>query len=450
MADHDPTEDYPELSSENETAVVEGDEKPIQWNAADWTVDVLRDKLAKGKIDLQPEYQREYVWRLKPELPSRLIESLLLHIPIPPIYFAKLATGSWEVIDGQQRLTTLFQFVGNEFELQKLNKMGSLNGLKFAGLSEKHQDTILNATIRSVVIETGTNDQMRYEVFERLNRGAMALNEQEIRNCVYRGGFCDLLAKLEKDQSWRKVKGGSEPEPRFAEREMILRFFAFAERINHYKGNLKRFLNGYMSDYAPKEQDKIDEQAEMFRQTMGNIYSVFGNQSARLYSAGTEDQPTVDGKWETKFSVSALDIQASAMYGQNPAKVQIAAEQIREAYLLYILSNPQVRLAISRQPASATATKTRCFGFKAIVQDILTNTNIEPRFFDYSFRHQLFDADPTCKLCSNQIHNFDDCAVDHILPYSRGGKTEPTNAQLAHRSCNGRKCANIASGTVNP
>lgn len=444
MPEYDPIEDYPELASESEGDVTgPGDETPIQWNAADWTVDVLRDKLAKGKIDLQPEYQREYVWRLKPELPSRLIESLLLHIPIPPIYFAKLATGSWEVIDGQQRLTTLFQFVGNQFPLQKLNRMGSLNGLTFKNLPEKHQDTILNATIRSVVIETGTNDQMRYEVFERLNRGAMALNEQEIRNCVYRGGFCDLLAELEKDQAWRKVKGGLEPEPRFAEREMILRFFAFAEQINYYKGNLKGFLNGYMADHAPKDQGKIDEQAEMFRQTMRNIYAVFGDYSARLYSTGTEDHPTAEGRWETKFSVSALDIQASALMGQPPAKVQAAAEQIREAYLFYILSNPQVRLAISRQPAAATATKTRCFGFKAIVQDILTNTILEPRFFSYSFRRQLFDADPTCKLCNNQIHDFNDAAVDHIHPYSKGGKTQPVNAQLAHRSCNARKCANV-------
>ena len=448
MTDNDPTDAYPELASEEEADVTLNDDKPISVNSSDWTVEVLCNRRTRRKINLQPEYQREYVWRLKPELPSRLIESLLLNIPIPPIYFAKMPNETLEVIDGQQRLTTLFHFVEDQFALQKLERIKSLNGLKFSQLSETQQDKILGSQIRSVVIETGANDQMRYEVFERLNRGAMALNEQEIRNCVYRGLFCDLLANLEKDQWWRKVKGGSEPEPRFAEREIILRYFAFAERINHYKGNLKRFLNGYMADYAPKDQDKVDEQAEMFRETMRNIYAVFGTHSARLYSAGTEDNPTAEGKWETKFSVSALDIQASALLGQPPAKVQAAAEQIREAYLLYILSNSQVRLAISRQPAAATATRTRCFGFKAIVQDILTNTTLEPRFFSYTFRQQLFDADPTCKLCKNQIHSFDDSAVDHIHPYSKGGKTEPANAQIAHRSCNGRKCANVSLPTA--
>ncbi len=443
MTDDDPTEAYPELAPEAEADASPNDDKPLSVNSMDWTVEVLCSRRTRSKIDLQPEYQREYVWRLKPELPSRLIESLLLNIPVPPIYFAKLSNESLEVIDGQQRLTTLFHYVEDQFALQKLERIKSLNGLKFSQLSETQRDKILGSQIRSVVIETGASDQMRYEVFERLNRGAMALNEQEIRNCVYRGRFCDLLAKLEKDQAWRKAKGGSEPEPRFAEREMILRFFAFTDRINYYKGNLKRFLNEYMAHHAPKEPIKIEEQAEMFRQTMRNIYAVFGEYSARLYSTGTEDHPTAEGKWETKFSVSALDIQASALLGQPPAKVQAAAEQIREAYLLYILSNSQVRLAISRQPAAAQATKTRCFGFKAIVQEILANTALEPRFFSYSFRRQLFEAAPTCKLCNNQIHNFDDSAVDHILPYSKGGKTEPANAQIAHRSCNARKCASV-------
>ena len=320
MPEDDSTEAYPELAPEAEPDAASNDNRPLSVNSTDWTVEVLCSRRTRSKIDLQPEYQREYVWRLKPELPSRLIESLLLNIPVPPIYFAKLPNESLEVIDGQQRLTTLFHFVEDQFALQKLERIESLNGLKFSQLSETQRDKILGSQIRSVVIETGTNDQMRYEVFERLNRGAMALNEQEIRNCVYRGVFCDLLAKLEKDQLWRKVKGGSEPEPRFVEREMILRFFAFAERINYYKGNLKQFLNGYMANHAPKDQNKIDEQAEMFRQAMRNVYAVFGNHSACLYSTGTEDHPTAEGKWETKFSVSALDIQASALLGQPPSE----------------------------------------------------------------------------------------------------------------------------------
>jgi hypothetical protein len=85
----------------------------------------------------------------------------------------------------------------------------------------------------------------------------MILNEQELRNCVYRGPFNDLLAGLEKDATWRKAKGGDEPEGRFKEREIILRFFAFANRLANYTGNLKRFLSEYMGQYAPHEPQDL-------------------------------------------------------------------------------------------------------------------------------------------------------------------------------------------------
>lgn len=123
----------------------------------------------------------------------------------------------FEVIDGQQRLTTLIRFVRNDFALQKLQRLASLNGKRFHELSEEHQSTVLDATIRTIVIDAGQNHNLRYEVFERLNRGSIALNEQELRNCIYRGPFCDLLTALEQDASWRKVKGSAKPEPRFLE-----------------------------------------------------------------------------------------------------------------------------------------------------------------------------------------------------------------------------------------
>ena len=441
-----PAPAYPELDPEiqTETDEPQADDKPVTTEAKDWTVSVLDNKYNRGQIDLQPEYQREYVWNLKPELPSRLIESLLLDIPVPPIYFAKMPDGKMEVIDGQQRLTTLVKFLKGDFALQKLQRMSSLNGKRFADLNEPQQTKIEDAQIRSVTIDAGNNPSLRYEVFERLNRGSMALNEQEIRNCVYRGEFCDLLAKLEKETAWRQVKGGDKPESRFAEREMILRFFAFSNRIDFYKGSLKRFLSDYMEKHAPKngETEKLTEQAEQFRGAMKNVYAVFGKHSGRLYTAG-DSASHPDGKWEPKFSVSALDIQASALMGHDAAKVQIAADQIREAYLLYLLSSPAVRDAISRQPAGTVASKTRWSGFKPIVLEILTNTHLEPRFFTYEFRHQLFTSNPVCGICSNPIHHFEDCAVDHIHPYSKGGKTEAANAQIAHRSCNARKCANV-------
>ena len=153
-------------------------------------------------LALQPRFQREYLRKQKPELKSRLIESVLLEIPIPPLYFGRLPGGKLEVIDGQQRLTTLVKFVNNEFSLQRLTRMPSLNGLKFHELSTDYQEKITDTPIRTVEIDAGGNTDLRYEIFERLNRGSMVLNEQELRNCVIEETSMTFLL------NWKKIASG--------------------------------------------------------------------------------------------------------------------------------------------------------------------------------------------------------------------------------------------------
>jgi 5-methylcytosine-specific restriction endonuclease McrA len=434
------SEDQLEPEAEDEQPVVKADDRPVTSQTSDWTISALRDKLDRGQLDLQPKFQREYVWSTRPELPSRLIESLLLEIPIPPIYFGKVTEGRLEVIDGQQRLTTLVDFVSNKFPLRKLHRMSSLNHKFFKDLMKSQQEKILDTPIRSIVIDAGANTELRYEIFERLNRGSMTLNEQELRNCVYRGPFNDLLAELEKEMYWRKAKGGNAPEGRFKEREMILRFFAFANRLPNYTGNLKRFLNEYIGQYAPKEPQDLKAHASLFKQTIQNIYAVFGEKSARLYEINPRSNK---GVWDTKFSVMALDIQASALINQPSNKVQQAAEQIRELFLFTMLTDAEMQDAISKRTGSSVQSKLRWTKFRSLVDPIIDGTIVEPRFFEFSFRKELFDESPTCRLCKNEIHSLDDSTVDHIVPYSKSGKTKADNAQLAHRSCNARKNAQM-------
>lgn len=440
-----PSEDQLEPENGDEVPVTKPDDHPVTSQICDWTISALTDKLDRGLLALQPKFQREYVWSLRPELPSRLIESLLLKIPIPPIYFGKGKGGSLEVIDGQQRLTTLVRFVRNEFALVKLLRMSSLNGKLFKQLTTEQQEKILDEPIRTIVIDAGNNSELRYEIFERLNRGSMALNEQELRNCVYRGPFNDLLAELEKDPYWRKVKGGTEPEWRFKEREMILRFFAFANRLAQYSGNLKSFLNDYMGQYAPKDEAAIKAHTLLFKLTMQNVYAVFGNNSARLYEVNPR---TNNGDWDSKFSVTALDIQAAALMNKPPAKVQLAAEQIRELFLFTMLTDVEMQDAISRRTGSTVQTKIRFTKFKALVDAIVDGVLIEPRFFDLQFRKELWNKGHVCQLCKNEIHLFEDSTVDHIVPYSKNGKTVPANGQLAHRCCNARKNAQMPETAI--
>jgi Protein of unknown function DUF262/HNH endonuclease len=437
----EPLPDDDHLEPETEDEQRDGqDDRPVASEIRDWTISVLKEKWERGSLSLRPSFQREYVWTLRPELPSRLIESLLLESPIPPIYFGKDANNRLEMIDGQQRLTTLIDFVSNKFPLRRLNRMASLNQKYFRDLPTAAQDKILDTPIRSITIDVASNSELRYEVFERLNRGSMALNEQELRNCVFRGPFNDLLETLENDPVWRRVKGGDKPEPRFKEREIILRVFSFADRLQHYTGNLKRFLNDYMRQYAPGRPDALEAYAAAFKQATVNIYTVFGRQSARLYEVNPQ---TNAGGWDAKFSVTALDIQTGALWNQPTMKVQRVAEQLRELFLYMLLTDADLQLSITKATGSAAQTKIRWNKFRSLAEPIIAGTNVEPRFFDFNFRKRLYDSSHTCQLCKNEIHSLEDSTVDHIIPYSRGGKTTPENGQLAHRGCNASKNANL-------
>ena len=437
------SDDFLEPEADDDERQVADDDRPVVSQPADWIIRVLSEQEEAGLLNLQPEFQRPYVWGLKPELPSRLIESVLLEIPIPPLYFGKLAAGKLEVIDGQQRLTTLIKFTKNEFPLERLVRMPSLNGKRFRDLSKEYQEKIKHTPIRTVMIDAGNNNDLRFEIFERLNRGSMGLNEQELRNCIYRGDFNKLLEVLEKDSNWRNIKGGDKPEPRFKEREMILRFLALANRINFYRGGLKRFLNDYMENWAPKKAVAIKEQEQMFQQTMQNVHTVFGEHSGKLYSITPGSR---DGGWDKKFSIAALEIQASALLGQDSSRVQKVADQIQEHFIMLLLIDKDLQGAISQHTSGSSQTKLRWTKFKDIIQPLLDNVDIEPRFFDFGFRKQLYDENPICAICGNRIHSLEDSTVDHINPHSKGGKTVRENAQLSHRSCNASKNDKVSSG----
>lgn len=221
---------------------------------------------------------------------------------------------------------------------------------------------------------------------------------------------------------------------------MILRFLALANRVQFYNGGLKRFLNDYMAKHAPRDVTAIKEQAHLFQKTMQNVYTVFGPNSGRLYGIQSGRR---DGRWDSKFSIAALEIQASALLGQDTFKVQKVADQIREHFLFLLLTNRAVQDAISQATGGSSATRLRWSAFKAVIQPILENVSIEPRFFSFEYRKSLYDANPVCAICKNRIHTFEDSTVDHIIPYSRGGKTVEENGQLSHRSCNAVKNAAI-------
>lgn len=190
----------------------------------------------------RPTFQRKYVWTDK--LASKLIESILLKVPIPPIYLSQNEDFELDVIDGQQRIYSLFRFTDNQFALRDLEVLKELNGKRFFELDSKVRRQIETHTLRCVLVTNESHPEIKFEVFERLNTNTAPLNAQELRNCIYRGVLNEILKDCVTDENWREIIGRSTPDKRMREEEIALRFFAFKnEGLASYRTPLKFWLN---------------------------------------------------------------------------------------------------------------------------------------------------------------------------------------------------------------
>ena len=225
-----------------EALIVEPAKRRVFTESADPTVKVLYDDYKSGYLILQPNFQRYFVWDQSKS--SRLIESVLMNVPLPVVYLAQEEDGTASVIDGQQRLTSFFQFIDGQFALKNLRVLSELNGRRFANLDRTQQRVIQQCAIRSIKILRESDPELRFEIFERLNTGSVALNDQELRNCVYRGPYNELLKEMSCDHDFMYILGIMEPERRMRDVELVLRFSAFYHSTYlKYQSPMRRFLN---------------------------------------------------------------------------------------------------------------------------------------------------------------------------------------------------------------
>ena len=254
-------------------------ERKISTQPYDLSVQTLMEQWEEKTLKI-PEIQREYVW--DNGRASRLIESLILNIPIPPVYFSETKDATFEVIDGHQRVRSIARYLNNEFGLSGLRVLDEFKGVRFFKLPAREQRFLKSRSLRAVVISYDSHPSMKFEVFERLNTGGISLNAQELRNSIYRGTFNRELKELVKDQNYRECIGTTMPRRRMVDEELILRFFALRELLPKYRPPLKRKLNDYMDKNKNPREEWLDERRGVFRDTMAEMAVVLGNQSFRL------------------------------------------------------------------------------------------------------------------------------------------------------------------------
>lgn len=256
----------------------------------------MKRKYDRGKICMDPSFQRNFVWNNRQM--SELIESVIIGIPLPLIYLAESQEGRLVVVDGRQRLTTFIKFLNSEFRLMGLRILKDLNGYNFQDLEKderfsKYATDIEDFQLVVQIIKYPTPDKVRFDIFDRVNRGGTPLNKQEMRNALYQGRSTELLKDLAEGEAFLQATGSSISPKHMKDRYIILRALCFSlyqrrelidadGKIIEYRSDIEDFLGRGMEFLNACTDMQIDELKWEFERNMRHIYYVLGEDAFRI------------------------------------------------------------------------------------------------------------------------------------------------------------------------
>ncbi len=247
------------------------------------TLDLLILRLQYSEIDLAPSFQRQGgIW--KDLTQSRLIESILIRIPLPAFYFDATDNDRWLVVDSQQRLATLKRFViDKDLRLSGLEFLDHLNGKGYDDLHRSFQRRILETQVTVNLIEEGTPSRVKFDIFKRINTGRLPLSAQEIRHALNQGKAAELLVELVGSEEFKRATDNGIRGTRMDDRECVLRFLSFTlVPYTRYKDtNLDSFLNERMSDINKMSDQDIEHLRRQFLRAMAAAFDIFGTDAFR-------------------------------------------------------------------------------------------------------------------------------------------------------------------------
>lgn len=293
----------------------------IDFYMTEYSVEYLADKMNQGRFVI-PEYQREFTW--ESERQSRFIESIIMGLPIPFIFFWEMETGQLEIVDGSQRLRTIQHYVNNDLKLTELEELPSISHTYFSDLLPSRQNKILNRSIRGIVLNEHADDQARFDMFERINTGSKVTNTAEVRRGALRGPFQDMVTELADSE----ILGRLAPISRKSKNErineeLVARFFAYGDGLENYKDSPSRFI----FDYTKKMNEKFIEEAELsaiyrrrFYDTLDFVERVFPNGFKK--TAGATTTPRV--RFEAIAIGSYLALKINPQLDQNWQEIDIS------------------------------------------------------------------------------------------------------------------------------
>jgi hypothetical protein len=348
-------EDKPLYEIDSGASEIDPDEVPVRDRRVftqpyDLVVESLVDQIKGGTIFLRPlserpSFQRRYVWT--DTLASRLIESILLNVPIPPCYLSQNDEFELDVIDGQQRLFSIYRFLENQFALSNLEVLTELNGFRFHEIRNKLQRQLKTHTLRCVLITNESHPEIKFDVFERLNTNTVPLNSQELRNCIYRGSLNSLLKDAVAYPPWLKILGKRQPDKRMRDEELVLRFFAFyIQGVDTYRTPQKHWLNDIAKAGRKYSQERIEELRENWKKSIDSALILFDSEECfRRQGSKTINR-------------ALFDLVANTTVKINVERVPQIREVFREKYN-QLLDNEEFKDLVSRAVDHTKRTKRR-------------------------------------------------------------------------------------------
>ncbi|MBF0110452.1 MAG: DUF262 domain-containing protein [Magnetococcales bacterium] len=283
--------------------------------------DVVR-RIERDDYILYPDFQRDFIWT--PVKQSKLIESVLMRIPLPVFYLAENSKGKMIVVDGLQRLHTFQRFLKGDFRLELSNR--ELNGLSFKQLSAKLQNRIEDCNLIIYSIDSKVPPQALLDIFDRVNSG-VPLTRQQMRNCLFSGMATQFLREQSQTDLFQKATGNSLRRESMKDREIVNRFCAF-DLIgeSRYKGYMDDFLGKTLEKMNDMPRTELKELASRLHRALENNWIVFQEHSFRKFSKGQ--------KKRSQFNVALWDVMSTGLSKYSVERVSAKASKIKNEFLL--------------------------------------------------------------------------------------------------------------------
>lgn len=296
--------------------------------------DVLR-RIEKGSFVMDPDFQRDFIWAEDKQ--CKLIESVMMRIPLPVFYLAENSKGKMIVVDGLQRLSTFQRFVNNELKL-KLSHQSELHNKYFQDLSPKLQNRVEDCNLVLYVIDAKVPAQALLDIFERVN-GGVPLTRQQMRNCLYSGKATRFLKEESKNSSFVKSTGGSLNKKTMRDRELINRFCAFELLdMSRYKGDMDDFLAQALERMNEMTESELEQLSARFRASMRNNFLIFAKHAFRKHYSPYDTRSVINA--------SLWDVMSTGLSRYPESLVEAHAEELHGGFYT-LMENPKFREAIS-------------------------------------------------------------------------------------------------------